>query len=63
MKITGYVYNADSMEFIAEITGDQAEIEKYVDENYGDEFGLTYSPAFGFAGGLVDNGNAEEINL
>jgi hypothetical protein len=62
--ITGYVYNADTMELIAEITGEQIAIEDYVNTNYDlDEYGLTYSPAFGCNDGLVDNGDAETINL
>lgn len=62
--ITGYVYSLESMEVIAEVTGEQADIEKYVDENYdSDTCGLTYSPAFGFSGGLIEILNPEIIEL
>jgi hypothetical protein len=53
-RITGYVYSLESRKVIAEITGLQKSVEQYVDDNYDDETcGLTYSPAFGFSGGLI----------
>lgn len=63
-KITGYVYDAESMVVVAEITGEQAEVERYVGENYDtDTYALTYSPAFGFDNGLIESSDAEIINL
>ena len=65
-KVTGYVYSVESKYVIAEVIGNQKDVEKYVDENYDDETcGLTYSPAFGFEDGLIDvvDADKEIINL
>ena len=59
-----YAYNADTMEVIAIATGDDnAECESKMEEAgyHGDEIGWTYSPAFGFEGGLVENSDAVEL--
>jgi hypothetical protein len=62
-KITGYVYSVETKQILAEITGIQAAIEKYVNQNYDDSCGLTYSPAFGCNDGLIDNNNVEYIEI
>jgi hypothetical protein len=63
-RITGYVYSLGSSKVIAEVTGLQKSIEQYVDDNYDDETcGLTYSPAFGFSGGLIDASDKDIINV
>lgn len=63
-KVTGYVYSVESMMVLAEITGNQADVEKHVDENYDSEsYGLTYSPAFGMGDGLIESTEAEIIDI
>lgn len=58
-----YVYDL-SWRVVARVHGAaNAECERKADEaNYGnDEYGWTYSPAFGFVDGLTDTGDAEDI--
>jgi hypothetical protein len=60
-----YIYNQESMEVVAIVNGesnDECE-RKAEDANYypSDDIAWTYSPAFGFEGGLVENEEAEEI--
>jgi len=61
--VTGYVYDVDTYNVVAEIVGSQTDVEGYVDANYGDDYALTYSPAFGFSGGLTDNDDKDIIYL
>jgi len=63
--MTMYVYDADSMVVVAEINGDSniACESAARDNGYEDDaYGWTYSPAFGFNGGLVDSSDSVEIN-
>jgi hypothetical protein len=54
MKTTLYVYDVETNKLVAEINGDtNAECEDLASELYGDEYGWTYTPAFGFSGGLI----------
>ena len=60
-----YAYDTETMEVMAIIEGDRncdCE-EKANNAGYpgGDDIGWTYSPAFGFEGGLIENFDAEEI--
>ena len=62
--VTGYIYQRDTLEVIAEVIGGQADIEAYADAEYDSETcGLTYSPAFGFSGGLVDTTGTDIVDL
>lgn len=59
-----YVYNTESMNLIAEIKGDDNQsIEAKFNEVYGDDYGLTYSPAFGAEDGLITDGDFEVIDV
>lgn len=65
----GYVYaevragNKVENVLLAVIDGEtNSQIEKTYSERYDvDYYGLTYTPAFGAVGGLVQNENAEQI--
>jgi len=60
-KIIGYVYSIESNYVIAEVSGSQKNVEKYVEENYDNQScGFTYSPAFGFSDGLIDVVDSEK---
>ena len=62
--MTGYVYNVDTREIAYEIHGDtDVAIEaKFGDLNMDlDSYGITYSPAFGFADGLIRTEQTEEL--
>lgn len=58
-----YVYSLEDNSHVATIAGaDNAACEAKADEVYGsNDYGWTYSPAFGAEGGLEENGAAEEI--
>jgi hypothetical protein len=58
-----YIYSMETNQHIATIIGrDNSECEGALAENYGsDDYGATYSPAFGCVGGLVENIDAVEI--
>jgi len=58
-----YIYSNETNEHIATITGDTNEAcEAKAEELYSsNDYSNTYSPAFGFSGGLVENSDAEEI--
>lgn len=61
---TLYVYNTDTLEVVAEITGpDNAACERVVADRFGDTdyFAATYTPAFGASDGLIANADAERI--
>ena len=61
-----YAYNTETMMIIAEIKGDdEKSIEAKFDEiGYDtDEYGLTYSPAFGTVDGLITDGDFEVIDV
>ena len=59
-----YAYNTETMEVIAIANGDDNyECERKMEDAgfVGDNIGWTYSPAFGFNGGLIENRDAEII--
>ncbi|HRF12706.1 MAG: hypothetical protein AW09_000360 [Candidatus Accumulibacter phosphatis] len=60
-----YLYSLEDRAHVATVTGaDHATVEAKADEIYGsNDYGWTYSPAFGADGGLMENGGAEEICL
>jgi len=60
---TLYIYSIETNEHVATITGSSTDDCEFVaKERYGwNEYSWTYSPAFGFDGGLEYNDNAEEI--
>lgn len=60
-----YIYENESMELSAIINAeDNAQCEAVANEQYGDTdlYGWTYSPAFGFDDGVIENADAEEID-
>ncbi len=61
MKI--YIYDDDNLH-VATITGDNNEsCEKKAEKKYpSNDYGWTYTPAFGASDGLTENENAEIIN-
>lgn len=58
-----YVYSLEDNTHVATITGaDSAACEAKANELYGsNDYGWTYSPAFGATDGLEENDDAEEI--
>lgn len=59
-----YIYDAETKEVVAIATGkNNEECEEKAADQFGDTdyYGWTYSPAFGFDGGLIENSNAVEI--
>ena len=58
-----YVYSLEDNSHVVTITGeDNASCEAKANELYGiNDYGWTYSPAFGAADGLGENDDAEEI--
>jgi len=56
-----YIYNVETMEVVAILNGDQDQIESYGIDS--DMQAITYSPAFGCVDGLIENDQAEEINV
>ena len=59
-----YVYSNETNKHVATITGEtNDDCEAKAEELYStNDYSNTYSPAFGFAGGLVENPEAEQIN-
>jgi hypothetical protein len=59
-----YVFDPATLEHVATITGqDNEACEAKAGKLYSpDDYGWTYSPAFGFVGGLAENPDALEIN-
>lgn len=63
--MTGYIYNIDNRELVATlISADQSLIERTADDLVlgAETYGLTYSPAFGANGGLIET-QAPEYDL
>lgn len=61
-----YIYNIETKEVVAEIKGDDNKliIDKFDEIGYNtDEYGLTYSPAFGTIDGLITDGDFEVIDV
>ena len=63
--MNAYVYNTDTNVVVAEIRGnDNQSIEAKYNECFdADEYGLTYSPAFGADDGLVTDGDFDVIDV
>ena len=63
--MTLYIYNSKTGVICDKVTGGTQEQQMdYASEHYdADEFGWTYSPAFGMADGLIDDGEAERTKL
>jgi ABC-type cobalt transport system substrate-binding protein len=62
--MTMYVYDTDTREVVAEITGaDNAACEAVVADRFGDTdyFASTYTPAFGAVDGLIQCADVERI--
>lgn len=62
---TLYVYSLETNQLVARINGDsQAACEAKADEMYGasNDHGRTWSPAFGFAGGLEPGEDVLDID-
>jgi hypothetical protein len=63
--MTMYVYDTDTLEVVAEITGcDHAACEEVVADRFGDTdyFAATYTPAFGANDGLIQSYDCEMID-
>ena len=58
-----YIYNVETKEVVAVISGDDQNKVEAAAFIYGDEYGMTYSPAFGSVDGLIDTGEHEEIEV
>ena len=58
-----YIYDPATMQLLARVHGeDNKEMEDKAEEHYcSNDYANTYSPAFGFSGGLIDNPKAEDI--
>ena len=54
-----YIYDLDTMEVIAIADGEANQECENKAQPYTNEYGTTYTPAFGMVGGLIDNNNAE----
>lgn len=60
---TYYVFDTDTLEVVAEITGDPDDCLRVISERFGDTdyFGATVSPAFGMVDGLIEIADCERI--
>jgi protein-disulfide isomerase len=60
-----YIYSLESNQHAATVTGETSEAcERVAEETYGsNDFGWTYTPAFGFSDGLIENDEAKEIEV
>ncbi len=59
-----YIYSNETNEHVATVTGRNNQAMEQAAENAGycsNDYSGTYSPAFGFSGGLIENPDAEEI--
>jgi len=60
---TYYVYRLTDRVVVAIIEGESNDAcETKAAEVFGDDFGATYSPAFGAESGLIDNPDAEYVS-
>lgn len=58
-----YVYSLSDNTHVAVIVGDSnTDCERVCAERFGDDYGSTYSPAFGSAGGLTEDSDAELLD-
>ena len=63
--MTGYIYNIDTRETLAELISENQDLISTIAEQYGadaETVGLTYSPAYGATDGLIDM-NAPQYDL
>lgn len=63
---TLYIYTAEDNTLVARISGaSNLACEAHAAAHYGntDMYGWTYSPAFGFADGIIDNEDAEVVSV
>ncbi|MDW1542448.1 hypothetical protein [Vibrio sp. YT-17] len=64
-NMKAYVYNVETMEVVVVISGETNEQCEAKANDMGymgvDEYGLTYSPAFGSVDGLVETEYTEEV--
>lgn len=62
---TLYIYSNGTAEVVEKITGGtQAQQLSYVEDNYDlDEYGATYTPAWGMSDGLIDTGDAKRTEI
>lgn len=58
-----YVYDVDTQTVTAIITGDEQSLLDYIETLDTDTQGATFTPAFGFIGGLELGANIEEITI
>ena len=57
-----YIYDLETKEHVATIIGAaNTDCENFAMAEYGDEYGWTYSPAFGCNDGLIENAAAMAI--
>jgi hypothetical protein len=63
--MTLYIYANDTAQVVEKVTGGTRQEQlDYADSKYdADEYGWTYSPAWGMADGLIDTGEATRISL
>lgn len=63
--MTLYIYNSETAEVVEKVTGGTQEQQMdHASEHYdADDYGWTYSPAFGMADGLIDMGDAKHTDL
>ena len=62
-KVTGYVYNVETRDIAAIVTGEQTAVEQYAEGYDSDTFGLTFSPAFGANDGLIETTATKTVGL
>lgn len=63
-----YIYSNETNEHVATVVGESDDDQKYYDaaENAGyisNDYSNTWTPAFGFSSGLVENSDAEIITV
>lgn len=63
--MTLYIYDSKTAIIVEKVTGGtQEEQMDYASEHYdAGDYGWTYSPAWGMADGLIDNGDAKRTTL
>ena len=62
-KVTGYVYNVETREIEAIVTGAQQAVERYAEDYDSDVYGLTFPPALGANDGLIETTATKAIEL
>lgn len=59
---TIFIYNEDTSEILAKVSGEQKAIESYADENFADT-PYTYTPAQSAKDGLFETSKTQEIEV